>query len=59
MIFDNDTCLSGTPPQGGGPYHRKDEVSHENLQKTLNEIRRFSKRDADTAEELFRRYLKK
>src|SRR4030042_5370002 len=35
------------------------EVSHENLQKTLNESRRLSKRDADTAEELFRRYLKK
>jgi phytoene dehydrogenase-like protein len=60
MIFDNDTCLVGySALKVVDPLTGKTEVSHENLQKTLNEIRRFSKRDADTAEELFRRYLKK
>jgi phytoene dehydrogenase-like protein len=60
MIFDNDTCLVGysalkvVNPLTGGT-----EVSHENLQKTLNEISRFSHKDADTAEELFRKYMKK
>ena len=60
MIFDNDTCLVGySALKVVDPLTGRTEVSHENLQKTLNEIRRFSKRDADTAEELFRRYLKK
>jgi phytoene dehydrogenase-like protein len=60
MIFDNDTCLVGySALKVVDPVTGRTEVSHENLQKTLNEIRRFSKRDADTAEELFRRYLKK
>jgi len=60
MIFDNDTCLVGySALKVVDPITGRTEVSHENLQKTLNEIRRFSKRDADTAEELFRRYLKK
>jgi len=60
MIFDNDTCLVGySALKVVDPLTGRTEVSHENLQKTLNEIRRFSKNDADTAEELFRRYLKK
>lgn len=60
MIFDNDTCLVGYSAQKVvDPLTGRTEVSHENLQKTLNEIRRFSKNDADTAEELFRRYMKK
>ncbi|MBN2031968.1 MAG: NAD(P)/FAD-dependent oxidoreductase [Deltaproteobacteria bacterium] len=60
MIFDNDTCLVGySALKVVDPLTGKTEVSQENLQKTLNEIRRFSKRDADTAEELFRRYLNK
>jgi len=60
MIFDNDTCLVGySALKVVDPITGRTEVSHENLQKTLNGIRRFSKRDADTAEELFRRYVKK
>ncbi len=60
MVFDNDTCLIGYSAQRVvDPLTGKTEVSHENLQKTLDGIRRFSQRDADTAEELFRRYMKK
>ena len=60
MIFDNDTCLVGySALKVVDPLTGKTEVSHENLHKTLNEISRFSQNDADTAEELFRRYMKK
>jgi phytoene dehydrogenase-like protein len=60
MVFDNDTCLVGySALTVVDPLTGRTEVSHENLQKTLNEIRRFSKNDADTAEDLFRRYMKK
>ncbi len=60
MVFDNDTCLVGySALKVVDPLTGRTEVSHENLQKTLNEIRRFSKQDANTAEELFRRYLQK
>ena len=60
MIFDNDTCLVGySALTVVDPLTGKTERSDENLQKTLNEISRFSKKDADTAEELFRRYVKK
>lgn len=60
MIFDNDTCLIGySALKVVDPLSGRTEVSHENLQKTLDGIRRFSERDADTAEELFRRYMKK
>jgi len=60
MIFDNDTCLIGYSAfKVVDPLTGKTERSDENLKKTLNEISRFSKRDADTAEELFRRYEKK
>jgi beta-carotene ketolase (CrtO type) len=60
MIFDNDTCYVGySALKVVDPVTGKTEVSDENLQKTLREIRRFSRRDADTAEELFRRYMTK
>lgn len=60
MIFDNDTCLVGySALKVVDPLTGRTEVSHENLQKTLNEISRFSQKDADTAAELFRRYMKK
>jgi beta-carotene ketolase (CrtO type) len=60
MVFDNDTCLVGySALKVVDPLTGRTEVSQENLGKTLNEIRRFSKNDADTAEELFRRYMKK
>jgi phytoene dehydrogenase-like protein len=60
MVFDNDTCLVGySALKVVDPLTGRTEVSHDNLQKTLNEIRRFSKNDADKAEELFRRYMKK
>jgi beta-carotene ketolase (CrtO type) len=60
MIFDNDTCLVGYSAfTVVDPLTGKTERSDENLQKTLNEISRFSKKDADTAEELFRRYVNK
>lgn len=58
MIFDDDTCFVGYSAfKVIDPETGKTELSHENLQKTLNEIKRFSKKDADTAEELFRRYV--
>ena len=58
MIFDNGTCLVGySALKVIDPVTGKTEVSNENLQKTLNEISRFSKADADTAEALFRRYM--
>jgi phytoene dehydrogenase-like protein len=60
MVFDNDTCLVGySALKVVDPLTGRTEVSHDNLQKTLNEIRRFSKNDANKAEELFRRYMKK
>jgi beta-carotene ketolase (CrtO type) len=60
MVFDNDTCLVGySALKVVDPLTGKTEVSNENFQKTLNEISRFSKNDANTAEELFRRYMKK
>ncbi|MBN1104860.1 MAG: NAD(P)/FAD-dependent oxidoreductase [Deltaproteobacteria bacterium] len=60
MIFDNDTCLVGYSAfTVVDPLTGKTERSDQNLQKTLNEISRFSKKDVETAEELFRRYVKK
>jgi phytoene dehydrogenase-like protein len=60
MIFDNDTCLVGySALKVVDPLTGKTELSHENLQKSLNEIARFSQNDASTAEELFRRYMTK
>jgi len=60
MIFDNDTCLVGYSAfKVVDSLTGKTARSDENLQKTLNEIARFSKRDTDTAEELFRRYVEK
>lgn len=60
MIFDNDTCLVGySALKVVDPITGKTEASNENLQKTLNEIRRFSQKDADTAEELFGKYMTK
>ncbi len=60
MIFDDDTCLVGySAMKVVDPLTGRTELSEENLQKTLNEIARFSKKDADTAEELFRRYMAK
>jgi phytoene dehydrogenase-like protein len=60
MVFDNDTCLVGyTALEVVDEQTGRTEMSHANLQKSLNEIARFSKKDADTAEELFRRYMAK
>lgn len=60
MIFDNDTCFVGYSAfKVVDPETGRTEFSNENLQKTLREIRRFSKKDAETAEELFRRYMNK
>lgn len=51
MIFDNGTCLVGySALKVIDPLKGKTELSNENLQNTLNEIARFSQRDADTAE---------
>jgi beta-carotene ketolase (CrtO type) len=58
MIYDNDTCLVGySAMEVVDKETGRTEVSHENLQKTLNEIARFSEADANVAEELFRRYM--
>lgn len=60
MIFDNDTCFVGySAMKVADPVTGRTEISHENLQKTLDQIKRFSKKDAETAEELFRRYVTK
>jgi beta-carotene ketolase (CrtO type) len=60
MVYDNDTCLVGyTALRMVDPSTFKTELSHENIQKTLNEIARFSKQDANTVEELLRRYIAK
>jgi len=60
MVFDNDTCLVGySALRVVDPITGRAEFSKENAQKTLNEIARFSRNDANTAEELLRRYLAK
>ena len=60
MVFDNDTCLVGySALRVVDPVTGKTELSHENFQKTLNEIGRFSKNDAGVAEDMFRRYQAK
>lgn len=60
MIFDDDTCFVGYSAfKVVDPITGKTELSHENVKKTLNEIRRFSKQDSETAEELLRRYVVK
>jgi len=60
MVFDNDTCLIGySALRVVDPMTGRAEFSKENTQKTLNEIARFSKQDANIAEELLRRYLAK
>ena len=59
MVFDNDTCLVGySALKVVDPITGRTEISHENLQKTLDEIARFSKNDAATAEAMFENYLK-
>jgi beta-carotene ketolase (CrtO type) len=58
MVFDNDTCLVGySAMRVVDPLTGRAEFSDENTRKTLNQIARFSKNDASTAEELLRRYL--
>lgn len=60
MVFDNDTCLVGySALRVVDPLTGEAEFSKENAQRTINEIARFSQNDANTAEELLRRYLAK
>jgi beta-carotene ketolase (CrtO type) len=60
MVFDNDTCLIGySAMRVVDPLTGRAEFSDENTQKTLKQIARFSQNDANTAEELLRRYLAK
>jgi phytoene dehydrogenase-like protein len=60
IIFDNDTCLVGYPANKVvDPGSGRTEYSEHNVQKTLNEIARFSPKDAETAQELLRRYRAK
>ncbi|MDR3568663.1 MAG: NAD(P)/FAD-dependent oxidoreductase [Syntrophobacteraceae bacterium] len=60
MVFDNDTCLVGySALKVVDPVTGRTEISHDNLQKTLNEIARFSTNDAAVAEVMFENYLKK
>ena len=57
IVFDNETCIIGYSAwRVVDPTTGRAEFSEENAQKTLNEIARFSQKDADTAEELLRRY---
>jgi beta-carotene ketolase (CrtO type) len=60
MVFDNDTCLVGYSAfKVVDHVTGKTAYSEENVQKNLKEIARFSERDAETAQELLRRYLAK
>ena len=60
MVFDNDTCLIGySAMRVVDPITGRAEFSDENTRKTLEQIARFSRNDANTAEELLRRYLAK
>jgi beta-carotene ketolase (CrtO type) len=60
MVFDNDTCLIGySSMRVVDPLTGRAEFSDENTKKTLEQISRFSRNDANTAEELLRRYLAK
>jgi beta-carotene ketolase (CrtO type) len=60
IIFDNDSCLVGYSAfRVVDHVTGKTEFSEQNARKTINEIARFSRQDADTAEELLRRYLVK
>ncbi|MBA7562108.1 Phytoene desaturase (lycopene-forming) [subsurface metagenome] len=60
IIFDNGTCLVGYPAlKVVDPDSGKTEYSEQNVQKTLNEIAQFSPKDAETAQELLRRYRAK
>jgi beta-carotene ketolase (CrtO type) len=60
MVFDNDTCLvCYSAFKVVDHVTGKAAYSEENMQKSLKEIARFSERDAETAQELLRRYLAK
>jgi len=60
MIFDDETCLVTYPTYEVVDIKTgRTERSHENLNKTLKEISRFSERDAETAADLVERVEKK
>lgn len=60
MVFPDETCFVGYTafPVVDTDTGRED-FSHENFQKTYNEIARFSKRDADAYEWITEKYQKK
>jgi len=60
MVYPDETCFVGyTALPVVDPKTGKEGFSHENFQKTYNEIARYSKRDADTYEWILARYQKK
>jgi phytoene dehydrogenase-like protein len=60
MVFPDETCFIGyTALPVVDPETGKEGFSHENFQKTYNEIARYSKRDADTYEWIVDCYQKK
>jgi len=60
MVFPDETCFVGyTVFPVDDPKTGHEAFSHENFQKTYNEIARFSKRDADTFEWITERYQKR
>ncbi|MDA8335060.1 MAG: NAD(P)/FAD-dependent oxidoreductase [Peptococcaceae bacterium] len=60
MVFDDGSSFVGySAYKVTDPWTGKEEFSHENFQKTYEQIARFSKRDAGMYEEIARRYMKK
>lgn len=60
MVYPDETCFIGyTALPVVDPETGKEGFSHENFQKTYNEIARYSKRDADTYEWILERYQNK
>jgi phytoene dehydrogenase-like protein len=60
MVYPDETCFVGyTAMPVVDPETGKEGFSHDNFQKTYNEIARYSKRDADTYEWIVERYQKR
>ncbi len=59
MVFDDGTCFVGYQAYSVDPATGKESFNQQNATKTLEQIARFSKRDAETAGKLLEKYDKK
>ncbi|MCL4489097.1 MAG: NAD(P)/FAD-dependent oxidoreductase [Chloroflexi bacterium] len=59
MVFDDGTAFVGYSAFRVNPATGKEEFAPDSAAKTIAEIARFSKRDAETAEELLGKYRRK